>query len=353
MLRISDLSVQVGQFSIDGISLEVEEGDYFVLLGASGAGKSVLLETIAGQHTPRTGAIELGGRDITGERVQKRQVALVYQDQNLFPHMSVARNIGYGLRSRGAGRTETRQKVEDIAGQVGAFHLLERRPRTLSGGEAQRVALARALITEPRCLMLDEPLASLDAAPSDEIQRLLRDLNRTQGCTVLHVTHDFEEALSMGSHVAIMEGGTIRREGSPEEVFRRPQSEFEARMAGIRNFFRGRLWRTNEREAEFRTNGLRFVVLTDAPPTEGYLIVRSTEVTLSEDRTHTSARNCIEGTVVDVAGAQGGLEVTVDINGFDITALITHRSAERLGLGPGAATWASFKASAARFVPAE
>ena len=353
MLRIRNVSVEVGRFSLRDICLEVERGDYFVLLGASGAGKSVLLETIAGHHTPSSGRIELEGRDITDERIQKRGVALVYQDQNLFPHMSVARNVGYGLRSRGVGRAGTRRKVEEIAECVGAADLLERRPRTLSGGEAQRVALARALATEPRCLMLDEPLASLDAAPSEEIQRLLRHLNRRQGCTVLHVTHDFEEALSMGTHVAIMEGGTIRRKGSPAEVFRRPQSEFEARMAGIRNFFRGRLRRTTEEEAEFRTNGLRFVVLTDAPPAHGYLIVRSTEVTLSEHRTHTSARNCVQGTVVDVAGAQAGLEVTLDIDGLDITAMVTHRSAENLGLEPGARTWASFKASAARFVPAE
>jgi molybdopterin-binding protein len=242
--------------------------------------------------------------------------------------------------------------VQEIAEQVGASDLLERRPRTLSGGEAQRVALARALATEPRCLMLDEPLASLDAAPSDEIQRLLRELNRTQNCTFLHVTHDFEEALSMASRVAIMKGGTICREGSPEEVFRHPQSEFEARMAGIRNFFRGELRRTTGEEATFHTNGLEFVVLTNTPDGGGYLIVRSTDVTLSEHRTHTSARNCIQGTVADVAGAQGGLEVTVDIDGLHITAMITHRSAEKLGLTPGARTWVSFKASAARFVPA-
>lgn len=353
MLRISNLSVQVGGFSLRDISLEVEQGDYFVLLGASGAGKSVLLETIAGHYAAGSGTIELEGRDITHEKIQNRGVALVYQDRNLFPHMTVAHNIGYGLRSGGMSRGATRRKVEEVADRIGASHLLERRPGTLSGGEAQRVALARALATEPRCLMLDEPLASLDAAPTAEMQRLLRGLNRRQNCTVLHVTHDFEEALSMGSHVAIMEEGTIRREGSPEEVFRRPQSEFEARMAGIRNFFRGELRHTAAQESEFRTNGLHLVILTDAPAAKGYLIVRSTEVTLSDHRTETSARNCIQGTVIDVAGACGGLEVTVDVDGIDIAAMVTRRSAEKLGLEPGARTWASFKASAARFVPAQ
>ena len=351
MLKLDKLSVTVGNFVLREVSLEVERGDYFVLLGASGAGKSVLLETLAGHHVPSNGTIRLDGRDVTHAPIQKRGLALVYQDRLLFPHLSVRANIGYGLRCRGLPRADMAARVRDVAAQVGATHLLARYPATLSGGEAQRVALAHVLAISPLCLLLDEPLSSLDAGPRDDIRALLRDLNRMRNITCLHVTHDFEEALSLASRVAIMDNGRIRREGAPEDVFRDPRSEFEARMAGIRNFYRGTLRRSSGGEAEFVTGGLSFVVLTDAPPSEGYMMLAATDVIVSTERTETSARNCLKGTVLDIARGRHGIDVTVDV-GVKITAVVTQRSVEKLSLERGRPIWASFKASAARWISA-
>lgn len=352
MLRISNLKVQVGECRLRDIDLHVQAGGYYVLLGPSGMGKSILLETIAGHYRPQEGRIEIGNTDITRENIQNRPVSLVYQDQNLFPHMDVARNIGYGLHSQALNRDEKNNRIREIAERTDIKHLLDRRPGTLSGGETQRVALARALVIQPQCLLLDEPLGSLDAEPRRRMQKLLREITRRRETAVLHVTHDFEEALALGSRVGIMEDGTIRREGRPETIFHNPRSEFEARMAGIRNFVRGTLRQTEEGTADFHTGNRCLSILTDDEPGRGYAIIPSTDVTLAESETHTSARNCFKGTVIDVAGARTGMEITVEAGDLSITARVTRLSVEELGIKPGKQIWVSFKASAARFVPA-
>ena len=162
MLSVRNIAKSFGQFAIRDVSFDVAEGEYFVLLGASGVGKTVLLEIIAGLVEPDAGQVLLGGRDITVERIQTRGIALVYQDQALFPHLSARGNIAYGLRCRRLPRAEVRGRAAELAEVVGAEGLLDRGTESLSGGEKQRVALARALAAEPRCLLLDEPLASLD-----------------------------------------------------------------------------------------------------------------------------------------------------------------------------------------------
>jgi len=350
VLRLAGLSKDLGDFALRDASFEVAEGEYFVVLGASGVGKTVLLETIAGLIRPDAGRILLDGRDITGERIQRRRLALVYQDQALFPHMSVRANIAYGLRARGLGRARTRARVGELASQVGAEHLLDRQPRTLSGGEAQRVALARALATEPRCLLLDEPISALDAGARGQMRSLLRRLGRA-GQTVLHVTHDYEEAVSLSRRVAVMEEGRIAQVGRPEEVFGHPKSEFVARFVGIRNCFGGELLAGDgPGAARFSTKGLVFDVLTDAPSGPGHLVVRSEDVTLSNSRPHSSARNAFPGTIIDIAPVRLGVEVSVHI-GTEISALLTAQSVKELGLACGRKVFASFKASAAKFIP--
>ena len=206
------------------------------------------------------------------------------------------------------------------------------------------------MATGPRCLLLDEPLSALDSGARGRMRSLLRRLNRG-GQTVLHVTHDYEEAISLASRVAIMEEGRISQVGTREEVFHHPRSEFVARFVGIRNFFRGKLEapRAREESREFVTAGAVFRVLTDAPGGPGHLMVRSEDVTVSDSRPHTSARNTFEGSIVDLAPARLGVEVTVDI-GVELSALITAGSVEELGLECGKRVFASFKASAARFI---
>lgn len=351
MLSVRNIAKRLGEFAIGGVSFDVEDGDYFVLLGASGVGKTVLLEMIAGLIAPDDGRLLWDGEDITNERIQKRRMGLVYQDQALFPHMTVYQNIAYGLRARRPGRASVRDTVRALAGDVGVGGMLHRFPGTLSGGEAQRAALARALATEPRCLLLDEPISSLDMRARSEVRALLRTLRRN-GHTVVHVTHDYEEAVSLASRVAIMENGTIAQVGTPEEVFHHPRSEFVARFVGIRNFFEGRVEAASEGRnglSRFVADGLAFVVLGGSGPGPGHLILRSEDITVSRTRTSTSAQNCFMGTVTDVVPARLGIEVIVDI-GVELAALLTAQSVARLDLRRGQEAWVSFKATAARFI---
>jgi len=350
MLNVSGLCKQLGSFALRDIAFEVASGDYFVLLGVSGVGKTVLLELLAGILNPDAGSITLDGTEITRKPPQRRGMGLVYQDQALFPHLTVRQNIAYGLHGR-LRRASRRARVEELAAAVGVSGLLDRYPATLSGGEAQRVALARTLAIEPRCLLLDEPIASLDAPARASMRSLLRGLHR-QGQTVAHVTHDYEEAIALATRVAVMEQGTIVQTGTPKEVFQRPRSEFVARFVGIRNSFAGRLDPPSAPGAtlrHFRTAGMVFQVLSDAKAGEGSLILRSEDITISPAPASSSAQNAFSGTIVDVIPARMGLEVTVDI-GVELAALLTSESVERLSLTRGARVWASFKASAARFI---
>jgi molybdopterin-binding protein len=350
MLSIRNIAKNFGEFALRDISFEVAEGEYFVLLGPSGAGKTALLEMIAGLQTPDSGSIHLNNRDITREMIQRRRLALVYQDRALFPHMTVRRNVAYGLHAKGVRGTAAEERVSRLAVDVGIQGLLDRQPCALSGGEAQRVALARALATQPQCLLLDEPISSLDTASRAQLRALLRALNR-KGHSMLHVTHDYEEAAFLATRVAIMDQGRIAHVGSPKEVFLHPKSEFVANFIGIRNLFRGRLHRPNGGTglAQFITSGPVFAILTDEPAGPGFLMLRSEDVTVAGAPSETSARNSCEGTVLDLAPARLGIEVTVDV-GVEISALITSESVDKLRLACGRKMWISFKASAARFM---
>ena len=236
MLSVRQISKSLPDFEIKDVSFEVRDGEYFVLLGASGVGKSIMLETIAGHIRPDAGQILLDGKDITRENIQKRRIGIVFQNSALFPHITVYDNIAYPLRCRKLNNRQTRKQVAGLAEDFAVGHLLKRRTQTLSGGESQRVSLARAVAGEPRCLLLDEPISSLDAKSRPEIRALLRKIN-AQGQAMVHVTHDYTEAVSLGTHIAVMEGGRIAQAGTVEEVFQRPKSQFIALFVGIRNFF--------------------------------------------------------------------------------------------------------------------
>ncbi|MHC4842253.1 MAG: ABC transporter ATP-binding protein, partial [Planctomycetota bacterium] len=218
MLSVREISKAFdGNLIIEDVSFEVSEGQYFVLLGASGVGKSLLFETIAGAVYPDRGKIFLDGKDITTEKIQKRKIGLVFQDNVLFPHMRVYENVAYPLKCRKMNGTEIKKRIMKLADDFGFTSLLKRKPSTLSGGESQRVSLARAVASEPRCLLLDEPLSSLDASSRPEIRALLRKMN-SRGQTVVHITHDYAEAVSLGTHIAVMEKGRIAQVGTIEDI---------------------------------------------------------------------------------------------------------------------------------------
>src|SRR5450759_1904868 len=236
MLRLININRRLGDFALTDINLEVSDGQYYVLLGRSGSGKTQLLELIAGLEHPDRGTIMLDDLDITRQRIQDRKVGIVFQDYAVFPHMTVFGNIAYPLKARKEDKKYIVEKVEKAAISMNIKHILDRSTEKLSGGELQRVALARTLITSPRLLLLDEPLSSLDTSLKDDLKRLLRNLNKG-GQTIIHVTHDYGDAISLAKRVGVIHNGKIIQEGSVDEVFKNPSNRFVARYAGIRNFF--------------------------------------------------------------------------------------------------------------------
>ena len=261
--------------------------------------------------------------------------------------MKVAGNIAYPLRCRRRERALVAEKVRALARAVGIAHLLDRDPGTLSAGEAHRAALARTLATDPRILLLDEPLASLDVQAKSAMRSLLRNLNRS-GRTIVHVTHDYEEAVALASTIAILERGRITQAGPPDEIFRRPKSEFIANFVGIKNFYRGVLTKTGANSGLFKVNGLELEIATSAPGGAGNLILRSEDITISKTMSETSARNHFRGRIKEVEKVRLGVEVLVDI-GVDMAALITEASFKKMDLHPGDEVILNFKATAGKF----
>ncbi|MBW8040287.1 MAG: ABC transporter ATP-binding protein [Planctomycetes bacterium] len=356
MLSVRNISKDLTPFAIKDVSFEVSNSQYFVLLGRTGVGKSVLLETIAGLARPDAGRIFLDGKDITNEKMQKRKIALVFQNSTLFPHMTVYDNIAYPLRCREnngqLSQRQIRQRVNELAEDFAVGHLLAAKPQTLSGGESQRVSLARAVASEPRCLLLDEPLSSLDTKSRSQMRALLRKINAQNRMQIVHVTHDYTEAVSLATHVAVMEAGTIAQVGNVEQIFQHPKSEFVARFVGIRNFFKGRLQEPRDHGTDtrwFSSGSLSLSVLTDSPGGPGFVCVRSEDVTISNTAGKTSARNNFEGTIAEIIPAGFGVEVIVDI-GVEIAAMVSPESAKMLELSCGKKAWVSFKASAVKYI---
>src|SRR5213083_745818 len=221
--------------AIDNLSLDVARGEFFTLLGPSGSGKTTTLRLIAGFERPDAGRVELAGTDVTRKAPYERDVNTVFQDYALFPHMSVADNVGYGLRVRGVPKRVRRQRVEEALKMVRLGGFGDRRPVQLSGGQRQRVALARSIVNRPRVLLLDEPLGALDLKLRQEMQVFLKSLQRELGMTFIYVTHDQEEALTMSDHLAVFNEGRIEQVGSPENVYRAPATEFVAGFVGTSN----------------------------------------------------------------------------------------------------------------------
>ena len=221
-----------GVEALRGIDLEAGEGELLVVLGPSGSGKSTLLRVTAGLEAATAGSISIGGRDVTRDPPGRRNVAMVFQTYALFPHLSAAENIGFGLEAREVPKRERRARVAEAARVVGCSDLLERRPAELSGGERQRVALARALVRDPDVFLLDEPLSNLDAQLRTQMRAELRDLQRRVGATMVHVTHDQTEALTLSDRLAVLRAGELQQVGTSDEVFGRPANRFVATFVG-------------------------------------------------------------------------------------------------------------------------
>ncbi len=233
MLELREVSVRFGAtVAVDRVSLQLAAGHVLAVLGPSGCGKSTLLRAVAGVEPVSAGSVVLDGVDVTRVPVHRRGFALMFQDGQLFPHLTVAGNVGYALRLRRTPRADREARVAELLELVGLARYADRRPATLSGGERQRVALARALAVRPRLLLLDEPLSALDRGLRERLAGELRDILRAEGTTAVLVTHDHEEAFAVADRMAVMRAGRIVQSGTLEEVWRHPADDETARFLG-------------------------------------------------------------------------------------------------------------------------
>jgi iron(III) transport system ATP-binding protein len=236
-LRVRDVAKRFGSFeALRDIDLDVAEGEFVAFLGPSGCGKTTLLRAVAGLDVQSEGTIEQAGRDISSLPVGRRDLGIVFQSYALFPNLTVAQNVGYGLVNRGMPRAEIRARVDELLSLVGLTEHAAKHPVQLSGGQQQRVALARALATSPGLLLLDEPLSALDAKVRVRLREEIRGLQRRLGVTTIMVTHDQEEALAMADRIVVMNHGVIEQVGTPEEIYRRPSTAFVADFVGTMSF---------------------------------------------------------------------------------------------------------------------
>ncbi|WP_049578097.1 ABC transporter ATP-binding protein [Nocardiopsis sp. SBT366] len=225
--------------AVGGVDLEIDHGEFFSLLGPSGCGKTTTMRMIAGFEEPTEGVVRLSGRDVTGVAANHRDVNMVFQSYALFPHMSVAANVAFGLERRKVPKQEIRRRVEEMLELVELGHRAKHRPAQLSGGQQQRVALARALVNEPGALLLDEPLGALDLKLRQSMQVELKRIQREVGITFVYVTHDQGEALTMSDRVAVMNNGLVEQLGTPAEIYERPATRFVADFIGTSNLLTG------------------------------------------------------------------------------------------------------------------
>ena len=344
MIQVKNLSVDIGDFALRDINLSVETGEYFIILGPTGAGKTVLLESIAGLYPIKSGQIWLRGKEVTRFEPEKRNISIVYQDHVLFPHLSVAENIIFGLKLRRQSRQQLGETLDWLSDLLDIAHLLGRRPGTLSGGERQKVALARALSVRPELLLLDEPLSALDPETREGVQKELRRLHDRLKVTTIHVTHDFEEAIALGDRIAVLGEGHIKQVGTVEQIFHQPNSEFVARFTVARNIFTGEVVDRDSGNTVFRTGDTELAVATELRG-EWHASIRPEDILVSHQPLMSSARNSFCGTITSVSDKGSTLYLTVTLP-LDFVCLVTRRSFEEMALAEGQQVYITFKASA-------
>lgn len=341
MFEMRSISKRLGDFSLADVDLQLDAGEYFVLLGPTGVGKTVLLELIAGLMRPDKGRITWAGQNVTALPPERRDFGLVYQDYALFEHLSVARNIAYGLRARGMGGTDAQKHARQVAETLKIHDLLDRRPATLSGGQKQRVALARAMATQPRLMLLDEPLAALDQNVRSYLRQQLRDLHRQGSTTFLHVTHDVDEALYLADRVGVMLDGRLQQTGIPEQVFQHPTDRKVADFLGLKNVFRVH----EVKDGHSIVEGVR-LSLPSVDRVDAYFWIRPEELILSKQSFDSSARNQLRCKVVDWEHSGRMLAVRVAAGKLILTAMVTPMSFREMGIAPGVELYCTFKTTA-------
>ncbi len=317
LVDIVDVSRSFGDVvALDSVSLEIRENEFFALLGPSGCGKTTLLRVLAGFEDPDAGSVTLGGADLLALPPNHRPINLMFQSYALFPHMSVEKNIAYGLEREGLPRDEVRSRVAEVIETVGLQDKARRRPAQLSGGQRQRVALARAIVKRPRLLLLDEPLSALDRKVRAEMQLELKRLQHEVGITFVVVTHDQEEAMSMADRIAVMADGRVQQIDTPVDLYRRPANLFVADFIGSSNRFTGA-----PVAGGVDVPGLGLlpgIVPAGTVGAPAHLIVRPEDIRIAG-----IADSTLAGTVIDTQFFGGSSTIAVSIVGHPVPVIVT------------------------------
>lgn len=341
MLEVKDLNVQLGNFFLKNINLEARDGEYFVLLGPTGSGKSVLLESIAGLTPVTSGEVWINGRDVTNLNLEHRNIGFAYQDYQLYRHLTVRDNISFGLMWKSRKKEETEEAVDRVIELLGIENLVEKRPWGLSGGESQKIALARAIAIKPDLLILDEPLSAVDSETKEDYERDLKRLHDTLGLTTIHVTHSFEEAIAMGDRIAVIRQGEILQTGTPDEIFRQPRTEFVARFLMARNIFSGELTDGTGGQPYLSVDGIKLAVNTEKRG-ETRASIRPEDILLSTEPLPAGTPNSFEGAISRISDRGAVIYVTVDVPP-QFTCLVLRRSFREMGLNDGQKVTVTFK----------
>ncbi|MDY0882075.1 ABC transporter ATP-binding protein [Dongia soli] len=348
--------------TLKGIDLDLEDGEFLVLLGSSGCGKSTLLNIIAGLIEPSDGDVLIDGQSIVRVHPKNRNIAMVFQSYALYPNMTVARNLGFGLEMRGVAKAERQQAIEKVASVLQIDHLLDRKPAALSGGQRQRVAIGRAMVRDPKVFLFDEPLSNLDAKLRVEMRTELKKLHQRLGTTIVYVTHDQIEAMTLASRIAIMRDGVVQQFATPQEIYERPANLYIADFIGSpgMNFIHGELRRQDGRigvMSKAGATGASFLPLaaTGAAAVEAQidrpviLGIRPETVTLADGGTESVPHLASFEAQVEVLEPTGADTLgTLRLGGDQITARLRPGDLQRAG---GTARFAADMSRASLFDP--
>ena len=347
MIELIDVTRHLGAFRLSPARLVLKKDEYWILLGPTGSGKSVLLSIIAGLIHPDAGRVVKDGVDITHLVPERRGFSMMVQDFALFPNMSVYENIAFPLKVRHRPGSEVKRDVMAMASRTGIRPLLKRHTEGLSGGEKQRVALARALIVNPDLLLLDEPLSALDRVTKRELQKELRAIHRQMAIPIIHVTHDFEEGLYLGNRMAVLHEGKIIQKGTPEEISRNPVEPLVAEFTGTKNIFRGVIESVNK-TARF-IKGTFVLEVPCGEQKQGVIAIPSEDIVLSRVPLHSSARNCFACVIEDLRPLAFSLmDVTLKVGEVSLVATVTRTTSREMRLVPGSRCYATIKVAAIR-----
>jgi molybdopterin-binding protein len=352
MIGVESLSVRLGTFALTDVSFGVPAGAYGVVIGPAGAGKTTLVEAIAGVVQLSSGLVRLRGVDVTRVAPERRGVGIVYQHAYLFPHLTVRENVRYGAPAGIA---------DEMAERFGLHLVGDRDVRALSGGERQLVALARTLARQPDILLLDEPFSALDPRSRAAVRREVRTIYFERRCTVLHVTHDFAEAGLVGDVAILLDKGRVLQAGEPEELFRHPVTPYVAGFLGAENIYAGTarpiraatpdwveasMGEFAEHPLAFDTGSLTLYALGDVVPGRAHAVLRAEDVMLSLQPLASSVRNQFRGRIAEIVPAGALTKVTIDVGGTPIVSAVTTRAVQELGLEVGREVIAAVKATA-------